>query len=199
MMRNPRPNLRHMKCLVLCALTLLAALPAKAQQGAVTFANSSSTPIRNIPGTNVSARVALYGTTQTNLPAYSYLNPALLQIGATADTFTPGLFSGGARNIGLPADLVTLQVRAWTGGFATFELAYAAAMADPNVCVQCSALWVQPVGGGTLPSQPITGPGRFTGIYFGGFTCGIPEPSVVSLAGLAAVALVVHRLRRTSF
>jgi hypothetical protein len=182
---------------ILCAITLMAlmALSALAQDGRVTFGNNSGTPIRSMYGTNMSARVALYGTTQTNLPQYSLLNPLLFQLGATTDTFTPGLFSGGSRAIGNPGDLVTLQIRAWTGGFTTFDLAYAASLVDPTVCVECSARWVQPVGGGTLPTQPITGPGRFQGMTFA-WGCVVPEPSSVALACLGLALAAFHIRRR---
>jgi hypothetical protein len=182
-----------MKWLLITWFALLTPISGNAQQGAVTFGNNASTPIRNY-GTNASARVALYGSTRTDVTDESMLS----QIGATANTFAPGLFSGGTRNIGLPGDMVTLQVRAWTGGFATYELALAAALGDPNVAIGCSSCWLQPVGGGTLPTQPITGADRFRGLSldpFAGNICLVPEPSSVALACLG-LALAVFRIRR---
>jgi hypothetical protein len=148
-----------MKKLLLITTLVAGALVSYGQQGAVTFANSAGSPIRAF-GTNVAATVALYGSTSTGLSS----DASLTQVGATANTFTPGLFSGGARNIGNPGDTVTLQVRAWTGGFANWDAAFAAAQSNPNVFVTLvRPMWEQAVGGGTLPTQPITGAGRFGG------------------------------------
>ena len=119
-----------MKKLLLLTTLVVGSMVSFAQQGAVTFGNSAGTPITNADaGTNSHARVALYGSTSTNLASDS----TLTQIGATANTFAPGLFDGGTRNIGVACDLVTLQVRAWSGGFATYELAFAAAQNDNTV------------------------------------------------------------------
>ena len=178
-----------MKLTLLAFLSALTAISTQAQQGAVTFGNNANTPIRHrFTRTNITATVALYGSTATNLASDS----SLTQIGATANTFTPGLFSGGTRTIGLPGDLVTLQVRAWTGGFATFELAFVAAQTDINVLFGSTPIWVQPVGGGTLPTLPITGQGRFQGLRIPD----VPEPSSIALAFLA-VAAFIFRLRRS--
>ena len=185
-----------MKHIFIILLTGAAIISTNAQQGAVTFGNSASTPIR-YNGTNASARVALYGSTRTDVTDESMLS----QIGATADTFAPGLFSGGTRNIGLPGDMVTLQVRAWTGGFATYEQAFAAAMVNPSVYIGCSSCWLQTVGGGTLPTQPIWGAGRFQGLSFDPFAspiCLVPEPSSIALACLGLI-LFACRFRRTPF
>lgn len=177
-----------MKKLLLLTTLVLAAMVSHAQQGAVTFANNAGTALR-ANGTNVTATVALYGSTSTNLASDS----TLTQIGATANTFAPGLFSGGARNIGNPGDLVTLQVRAWTGGFATWDLAQAAALANPNVYVTVvRPMWEQITGGGTNPTQPITGAGRFAGATLEP----VPEPSSIALGLLGLGAIVLFRRRK---
>jgi hypothetical protein len=175
--------MRTVRAATLFSLILIS---AEAQQGTVSFVNSSGTAIR-INGTNAHARVALYGSTDTAVSS----DTSLAQIGLVTDTFTPGLFAGGTRLIGNPGDLVTLQVRAWTGGFATYELAYFAALANPSIFCGCSQRWVQPVGGGELPTQPITGAGRFQGLSIGSLAppCPVPEPSSVALAIVGAVCL----------
>ena len=175
-----------MKKVFISILVLLSFIETRAQQGGVTFGNNSATPITAF-GTNVHATVALYGSQLTGLSTDS----SLIQIGAPVNTFAPGLFSGGTRNIGGPGDTVTLQVRAWTGGFATYELAVAAALGgNPSVLFGRHNIWEQPVGGGTLPTQPITGSGRFQGLEIG-----IPEPSSIALAlfGAAALGLCLRR------
>jgi hypothetical protein len=179
-----------MKCFYIVVIALLAATSMRAQQGTVTFGNNAGTPIAGF-GTNISVTVALYGSTALGLNSDS----TLAQIGAVVNTFSPGLFSGGTRFIGNPGDVVTLQVRAWTGGFASWDLASAAALATPNVHLSTTRpMWEQPVGGGTLPTQPITGPGRFQGLNFEI----IPEPSTVAMAlfGVLAFALGFPRGRR---
>jgi hypothetical protein len=171
-----------MKHLFVFILVGAAALSIQAQQqGAVTFGNNAGAPIYNsFFGTNVHATVALYGSTFTNVTDDSLMT----QVGATANTFAPGLFAGGTRNIGNPGDLVRLQIRAWTGGYATYEQALAAALGgSPGLQLNRSFVWIQPVGGSTLPTQPITGSGRFTGLDL------VPEPSSVSLGVLGAGVL----------
>ncbi len=137
-----------MKCVYIVVIAFLAVASMRAQQGRVTFANGSATPIRGF-GTNITATAALYGSTSAGLNSDS----TLTQLGAAVNTFTPGLFSGGTRYLGNPGDLVTLQVRAWTGGAASWDLAYAVALYDPNIYLSVMRpMWEQPVGGGTLPT-----------------------------------------------
>jgi len=177
-----------MKKLLLITTLVASALVSYAQQGAVTFANSAGTALR-ANGTNINARVALYGSTATGLSS----DTSLTQIGNVTNTFIPGVFIGGTRFIGNPGDTVTLQVRAWTGSFATWELANAAALADQSVFVTVvRPMWTQTVGGGTNPSQPITGAGRF-----GGATLEpVPEPSSIALGLLGLGAIVLFRRRK---
>ena len=176
-----------MKKVFISTLLFVSFITARAQQGGVTFANNAATPITAY-GTNVNARVALYGSPSIGLANDS----SLVSIGAPVNTFAPGFFSGGTRNIGGPGDTVTLQVRAWTGAYATYEAAQAGAVGgDFSVMLGRHAMWVQPVGGGTLPTQPITGPGRFQGLDIT-----IPEPSTVSLLILGAATLVLGLRRK---
>ena len=179
-----------MKKLLLLTTLLVGGLLSHGQQGAVTFANSAGTPLQ-AAGTNVSATVALYGSTSTNLASDTSLTP----IGSTVNTLptVPGVFVGGTRNIGNPGDLVTLQVRAWTGGFATWDLAFAASLANPTIYVTRNGpMWQQVVGGGTLPTAPITGAGRFTGATL----TNVPEPSSIALGLLGLGAIVLFRRRK---
>jgi hypothetical protein len=178
-----------MKKLLVFASIVLCAV-ASYGQGTVTFANAASTAITNISGGGVapypraSVTVGLYGSTSLGLANDS----SLALIGAVGNTFTPGLFSLGTRNIGNPGDTVTLQVRAWSGAFATYEEALAAALVDGTTLVGKSTHWEQVTGGGTNPSQPITGAGRLTPFTVNTI---IPEPSSIALGllGLGAIAL----------
>jgi hypothetical protein len=166
-------------------LLLLSVVAGQAQEGAVTFANNTSTTIRLL-GTDIHAGVALYGRTQI-LPD-DRDDQFMAQLGATVDTFAPGLFSGGTRFIGNASDTVQLQVRAWTGGYASYEAAFAASLSVPGVHAAKSPVWTQITGGGINPTQPITGAGRFNGINIEPLGGDLPEPSAVSLALLAAAA-----------
>ena len=179
-----------MKKLLLLTTLLAGGLVSHGQQGTVTFANSGGTALR-ANGTNVNATVALYGSTATGLASDTSLTP----IGATVNTLAavPGVFVGGTRNIGNPGDTVTLQVRAWTGGFATWDLAQAAALANPSIYLTVvRPMWEQATGGGTLPTPPITGAGRFTGATLQP----IPEPSSIALGLLGLGAIVLFRRRK---
>lgn len=180
-----------MKKLLVIASIALGVISSYAQ-GTVTFANAAATAITNVssgpvgsPGaTRASVTVGLYGSTSLGLPDAS----SLALIGAVGNTFTPGLFSLGVRNIGNPGDTVTLQVRAWSGAFATYEAAYAAALVDGVTLVGTSTKWEQVTGGGPNPTQPITGAGRLTPFTVSTL---VPEPSSIALGllGLGAIAL----------
>jgi PEP-CTERM motif len=181
-----------MKKLLLTLALTLGAVAAYAQ-GTVTFANAAATAITNVtsaqtgglpPYPRATVTVGLYGSTSLGLGD----DTSLTLIGAVGSTFTPGLFSLGTRNFANPGDTVTLQVRAWSGAFATYEAAYAAALNDGVTLVGKSTKWEQITGGGTNPAQPITGAGRLT--QFNVQTL-VPEPSSIALGllGLGAVAL----------
>jgi hypothetical protein len=177
---------------LLLVLALIGTAVASYGQGAVTFANAAATAITNVsaggpgPHPRASVTVGLYGSTSLGLADDSTLS----LIGAVGNTFAPGLFSLGTRNIGNPGDTVTLQVRAWSGAFATYEAAVLGG--DATTLYGKSTKWEQVVGGGTNPPQPITGAGRLTPFTV---TTVIPEPSSIALGllGLGAIALFRRR------
>ena len=180
---------------LLLILTISLGVASSYGQGTVTFANAAATAITNIAtgpvgagGTRVALTVGLYGSTSLGLPDDS----SLTLIGVVGNTFAPGLFSLGSRSIANPGDTVTLQVRAWSQGFATFDLAYAAAVLDGTTLTGKSAKWEQVTGGGTNPAQPITGAGRLAPFTV---NVAVPEPSSIALGllGLGAVALFRRR------
>jgi hypothetical protein len=174
-----------MRILLLCFLLGTAAPFSLAQQfGTVAFANNAATPI-TLSGNNVHATVALYGSTFIDIADDSLLS----QIGLTANTFAPGLFNDGTRSLGMPGDIVRLQVRAWTGGFGSYEAARMAALSGQNVAFNRSHVWFQQVGGGMSPIPSITGPGRFAGLEL------VPEPSSLLLAFVGCTTLVLFRGR----
>lgn len=179
-----------MKKLLLLTTLFLAAVVSHAQQGAVTFGNGAvGTEVRDGNGALIAGTVALYGSTSTGLANDS----SLTQIGATVNTLAPGYFNGGTRNIGNPGDTVTLQVRAWTGGFATWDAAFLAAQSNQSILLTVTRpFWTQITGGGTNPTQPITGAGR----YAGSTLTPVPEPSSIALGLLGLGAIVLFRRRK---
>jgi hypothetical protein len=183
---------------LLCVAAFILAGVTSYGQGAVTFANSAGTPILYQGSTNrFVGRVGLYGSTSTGLPS----DASLTLIGVATNTLNnttingpgSGIFIGGTRNIGNPGDTVTLQVRAWSGAFADYDTAILGQATDPTVWAGKSAAWEQIVGGGTNPSQPITGAGRFAGFSVAQGI--VPEPSSIALGllGLGAIALFRRR------
>jgi hypothetical protein len=181
-----------MKKLLLIGTCLLAAV-ATYGQGAVTLANNTATAITNASPGAGNARavvnVGLYGSTSLGL---GQNDASLSLIGATGATFAPGLFNLGTRNIGNPGDTVTLQVRAWSGSFANYDLAWAAAQVDGTTLIGKSTMWEQITGGGPNPTQPITGAGRLSP-----FTVAVvPEPSSIALGLLGLGAIILFRRRK---
>jgi len=179
-----------MKALSFSILAVLVPIFAQAQQ--LIFANNASTPITAY-GTNANATVGLFGYAISGQGG----NDSFLLHLATVNTYAPGLFDGGTLDLGVaPGSVVTLQVRAWSTGYPTFNAATIARATDPSVIVWYEwrqNVWEQTVGGGALPPEPITGPGRFQGLTV------VPEPSsgALALVGAAALFLFRRKLRRS--
>jgi MYXO-CTERM domain-containing protein len=178
------------KILILGAM--LVATVASYAQGTVTFANATATAITNIsvaaPYPKAVVNVALYGSTTLGLPDDS----SLTMIGLRTNTLASGgIFIGGTRSIGNAGQTVTLQVRAWSGAFATYEDAVLGA--DETTLLGKSTKWEQATGGGSNPAQPITGVGRLTPFTVN--VTPVPEPSSIALGllGLGAIALFRRR------
>ena len=175
------------KILILGALFVTTI--ASYAQGTVTFANNTATAITNVSGSapfpKAVVNVALYGSTSLGLANDS----SLTLVGNVTNTLaTGGIFIGGTRLIGTDSATVTLQVRAWSGAFATYEAAVAAQQGgNITILLGTSAKWEQATGGGANPAQPITGVGRLTPFT----VTAVPEPSSIALGllGLGAVAL----------
>ncbi len=185
-LRRSRSIVRK-RLITLAGLICLVGMAKGQSLGRVTFANNAATAITNASGGGLppyptfTGRVGLYGSIGLGLPDDS----ALFPVGAPVNTYTPGLFSGGSRYIGGPGDRVTLQVRAWTGNYQTYESAFAAALAgDATVLLGKSSKWEQLTSGDT-PTQPIIGQGRLTPFL----VYPVPEPAAISLVllGLAAM------------
>jgi hypothetical protein len=185
-----------MKKLLLIATCVFAAV-ATYGQGTVTFANNSATAITNAtvggPGGRATVTVGLYGSTTLGL---GQSDGVLALVGAAGNTLAPGLFSLGTRGLGNAGDTVTLQVRAWSGGFANYAAALAAAQTDGTILIGKSTVWEQITGGGTNPSQPITGAGRLQAFTVSTVGPVVPEPSSIALGLLGLGAIVLFRRRK---
>jgi len=176
-----------MKKLFCIAATMFLAVGAFAQ-GQFTLGNSSATAITNaLTGARPNVGdivVALYGNLTLGL---GQNDSSLTQVGATAPLSSPGRFSDGARDIGGAGQVVTLQVRAWSAAYATYNAAVAA-----GALAGKSNVWEEQASfGGANPPNGITGPGQLQPFL----VTAVPEPSTIALGvlGLGAVAFLRRR------
>lgn len=169
----------------------LVCLTAHAQ-GTVTF-NSTGAQIFYSPAYNGGAAVPVgsftvglyYGVTGTTDPT------ALVLLKTAGIGPLPGRFLGGTVTTPAttaPGASAVFEVRAWSGGFVSYEAALASG--DPNVGIGRSGLFNNPTGGGGSPA----GPPQL--LIFPNLLAPIPEPSTVSLALLAAAGTLLFRRRR---
>jgi hypothetical protein len=119
---------------------------------------------------------------------------AVIQLGATTAPFAGnGFIAGGVRTTGAgtaPGAQGTFQVRAWDGGFATYEQAFAAAS---------GLLGKTPLFNNNTGDPGATPPG--TPAPLAGWTApllveAVPEPSMIALAGLGVASLLIFRRRK---
>jgi len=115
-------------------------------------------------------------------------------------TAAPGMFNGGGATIyniaeGAYADYVVIG---WTGPYADYDAAYAAAMANPNssflgMSAIATTATGDPMPYGGPPGTPIN-----LNLTFQGMTLApalVPEPTTLSLIALGAVLLLLFRPR----
>jgi hypothetical protein len=203
-----------MKRLACFAGFLLFATGAFAQ-GTIIFGNDAATLVttNNSFGISypvvaaVNARVALWYSTAVSAPAlpsafngYSFAGWTQ-STPTTADNAgvpTAGRFAGGTQTLDTAAGGSSpwVFVAGWTGGYADFAAALAAAGINPNVAFGISAAaWQNPTGNpnGAPPTPAVSMVLGQSG--FNGLLLGIPEPSAAALVGLGAIVLVVFRRR----
>jgi hypothetical protein len=189
------------KLLLVLAFAVVTIATARAQ-GTINFANSTGTKVTNsltgaaVPLNSSSFVAGLYwgaeGTAESSL--------ALI---ATTTTWSPfsGVYNGGTVTFPVAGGTrITVQVRAWSAGFATYELARASN--DPNVVAGFGNLQLITLGNGGVPPAPaanLVSPTVVGDTPIRGFimTPGvvIPEPSsiAIGLLGLGAIALFRRR------
>jgi hypothetical protein len=174
-----------MKKILALALTMVAA--SSFAQGTISFLNNASTLVK------VGAVNAAVGSTFVQLfqVGEGYLGSPV-NISPVAGRFNGGTVVADVAE-GAP---VTLQVRAWSSSFPTFEAANSSLQL--GVFTGISSSWTQPTG---APSAvPAVTPVSIVGLptYFTGVTLSqvvVPEPSTFALAGLGAAALLIFRRR----
>lgn len=172
-------------CFALCAAQSYA-------QGTINFANTASQVITNQAGASIPVAsgyvVGLYYG-----PAGTVDEALLTQIATTGVTPVVGRFTGGTVTTPAstaPGNACVLQIRAWSGNFANYALALAAAQSDNVTQVGKSALFTLTTG--NPGGSPATTPSALTPLTrFGVAPLGVPEPSSIALGllGLGAVAL----------
>jgi hypothetical protein len=177
----------HMKKVLFATTVGMACISAFAQ-GTLVFANA---------GPGVNARI-FYGDVTTPLAGPGFQadlywaagtvtdSTLLAALGAPEPFHTgaqAGYFTGGQRSIpGEPGgSVITAQVRAWGGNFATWGAAAAGGRIGESILFQV-----------TLGAPP-TPPPFMTGLR--GFIVA-PEPSGIALAGLGLLGMMVFRRRK---
>jgi len=158
-----------MKKLILAASLMVVAVTAFGQ-GQLIMANNSATRIwadRGGDGTTngvgdtllasgSASQVAIYALTGSGVAEGSLV----LQSTAITNLFSPGLFAGGTRTLGVPAGPATVQIRAWTGAYASYELALiAGAGGDTSVLTGRSNPLNITLTTSPTPAPPLTGAG----------------------------------------
>src|SRR4051812_8867768 len=110
------------KLFCIAAMTLLAV--GAFAQGTITFANDSAHAITNaLTSQRPLTTEIVFGLWASTTLGLGQNDSSLAQVGATAPSSSPGRFSAGTYNVGNANQTVTLQVRAWGAGFATYDAA----------------------------------------------------------------------------
>jgi len=188
-----------MKKLIVTAMMVGLSFAALAQ-GTITFQNDATRLVQQTDGVTttsspVGTHVAFYYSV-TPVAAGDGLNAALHFLNGGTIAPVPGRFSLGTYTTGTdaaPGSTIYAEVRGWTGNYATWDLAAAAAASGTLVYMGYSSVFSMGTGGaGAPPSPPIslTTIPAFTGVLLT-----IPEPTTFALAGLGAAALLIFRRR----
>jgi len=202
------------KYLSIIAATAMAA--SAFGQGTVTFANNGTSTVKVGTSSSDPAAVGaapattfvelLWATSGTaftpwdagqNLSQWLAANPgwnavsvSIKSLGPTAGRFNAGTIT--ASPLSPAGDVIRAAVAGWTGGYSSFDQAYAAA----GSFVGISGLFTVDTGDPT--TTPAGTPGALTGAggYTGQVLVQVPEPTSFALAGLAASALLIFRRRK---
>jgi hypothetical protein len=197
----------------LSMLAVMAVAASAFSQGTVNFQNSTATAVKAgadlasaVPVANNGGFVQLLwapsGTAATEFNAATYpsltawlnANPGWQKLDASIKAVgpAPGIFLGGKQTVptATPGAPIAAAVAAWTGNYATFDLAQAA---GANIGI--SAPFAITTGNPTTTPEGL--PASITAAGFAGVTAlAVPEPSSLALAGLGAAALLIFRRRQ---
>ena len=103
----------------------------------------------------------------------------------------------GTRSVGaghLGGDTVIVQVRAWSGAFASFEAAYQASILDHATLVGVSKVMTLKLGGADANGNPFPTPSLIVnGTLKSWLVAPVPEPSTIALALLGGSLLLFRR------
>jgi hypothetical protein len=171
---------------------MLAGISNASAQGQITFANSSpaslvttNSPLSSNVATKGTYKVALYWGTVGSTEAQ------LVSIATAGSYPVNGRFNGGVvttPNGTPPGGQAVFEVKGWTGNYADYETAYAAAQTDSVVLVGTSGMWTQATAAGGTASPVF--------MNFPGLVLGMPEPSTYALTILGLLAFAWKPLRR---
>jgi hypothetical protein len=183
------------KLIILLGLVSLILTGNVLAQGTVNFGTTSFAHVIQIsPGSAAPAGMFTVGI---------YYGPqggssnSLVMMGTTTLNLSGGAINGGTRTTGvdvLGGATAFFQVRAWTGGYATFELAYAAALSNPSIRLGYTPVFANPTGNpsGAPPTLPANLIGWTSPIII------VPEPSTMILGTFGAVSILLLHRRRNS-
>src|ERR1017187_5779360 len=149
-------RIAQMRAVAAVAVALAVTNAAAPPGGTVNFGNHSSSQVIN-------GKTSLPVSAADNVRAALYWSPlassTFIQLGATVPVGTPlpGLYVGGTRTNG-PAtpggSSAKFQVRAWSGGYATYETA----LPHAGILIGQSAVIINPTGDlwGSPPAPPVS-------------------------------------------
>ena len=166
-------------------------------QGTISFANSPGQEITNcntglkIP-TGSGYVIGMYYGVAGTVDDSSLVLLATTGVAPVAGRFVGGTVTTPAATA--PGGTCVIQIRAWSGGFANYDLAYAAASVDGTTVIGKSSRFNVTTGN---PNPPVFTPAApLTGLlpFQVGSFC-MPEPSSVALALLGLMAVLFFRPR----
>jgi len=184
----------------LLSLSLVAVSAASAfAQGTVVFKNDSTSIITNgaVRAPLSSLTVGLYAGAQgANSNALVLLGTTTINV--TAGRFQYNVGDGSLTNTFIgPGATGTFQVRVWSGAFASYEAAYAAALVNGTTSVGASAVWEMDTANpnaAVAETIPTLGGNGMTPVVAITLT---PEPGTIALGVLGVGSLLALRRRKS--
>lgn len=189
----------------LAVFLLFVFAPTGQAQGLFTFNNNTATKLTNGPGPYPGAgtaatgvTVAVYFSANTNFVTTQSRSGLAINLNAITNTLSgplAGIFIGGTRSVPGAGEgaTVAMQIRAWTGGFATYEEAFSAVGLTDIALGESTMFLVGPLGGSSTPTPSIFGAGKLDAIQV--FPPVVPEPSTYPLGALGLAVFVLLRGR----